>query len=339
MDIKTKKNLTGKDKAAILFLTLDKDVTEKILGSLDQDEVKDISITMASLYTVQSEVVEDVYKEFTEKVTDTGSVKGSIEATERFLREHYPDDVVEAIMEDIRGPAGRNMWEKLGNVTPQVLANYLKNEYPQTVALILTKVRSEHAAAVFNLLPKQLREQVVERIIKMGSIQREIIDNVEQTLKREFMSNLNRTQGKDGHFIMAEIFNRANKDIVAEQMGILEAEMAESAEKISKIMFTFEDLSVRVDGFGIQSIIKECDKNDLAKALKGSNDEIKEAFFSNMSERAGNMLRDEIEGMPPIKMKDVEEAQARIISVAKQLSDAGEIVISTGDGGKEQLVY
>ncbi|HJO69010.1 MAG TPA: flagellar motor switch protein FliG, partial [Rhodospirillales bacterium] len=240
------------------------------------------------------------------------------------------DERVGQIMDDIRGPAGRTMWDKLGNVNEAVLANYLKNEYPQTVAVVLSKVKSDHASRVLALLPESYAMEVVTRMLRMETVQKEVLDHVERTLRTEFMSNLAQTARQDSHELMADIFNNLDRNTESRFMGALEERNREAADRIKQLMFTFDDL-IRVDPGGIQTVLRQVDKDQLAMALKGASDEVKELFFTNMSERAGKMMREDMEAMGAVRLKDVDEAQAAIVSAAKALADAGEIVIAGGD--------
>jgi flagellar motor switch protein FliG len=229
------------------------------------------------------------------------------------------------------------MWDKLGNVNEQVLANYLKNEYPQTVAVVLSKIKGDHAARVLSVLPENFAMEVIMRLLRMETVQKDILDGVEKTLRAEFMSNLARTQRQDAHEQMADIFNNLDRSTENRFMSALEERNRESAERIKALMFTFEDL-LRVDPAGIQVLLRQVEKDQLAMALKGASDDVKELFFKNMSERAAKMMREDMEAMGPVRLKEVDEAQANVVSTAKSLADSGEIVIS-GSGEEDELVF
>jgi len=248
-----------------------------------------------------------------------------------------PPEKVASIMEEIRGPAGRNMWEKLSNVQENVLANYLKNEYPQTVAVVLSKIRSEHAARVLAILPDEFAMEVVNRMLRMESVQKEILDKVEQTLRVEFMSNLSTTSRRDAHELMADIFNSFDRQTEARFMTSLEEDNRDAADRIKNLMFTFDDLG-NLDAASIQTLLRTVDKDQLAIALKGSNDSVREFFFSNMSQRAAKLLKDDMEAMGPVRLRDVDDAQAGMVASAKDLAASGEIMISKNKGDDE-LIY
>ena len=240
-------------------------------------------------------------------------------------------------MEDIRGPAGRTMWDKLGNVNEAVLANYLKNEYPQTVAVVLAKIKPDHAARVLALLPENFAMEVIMRMLRMEAVQKEVLDGVERTLRNEFITSLARTARRDAHEMMADIFNSLDRNAENRFMSALEERNRKSAERIKALMFTFEDL-VRIDMAGIQTLLRSIEKDKLALALKGASDPIKELFFKNMSERAGKMLRDDMDSLGPVRLRDVDVAQGLVVQMAKELAASGQIVISEGRD-EDELVY
>ena len=331
------RGLTGQQKAAILMLSIGEDTAMKLFSLMDDDEIRELSQAMAGLGRIDSEMVERLFVEFAEQVSSTGSLHGSFESTERLLLKAMPADRVENIMEEIRGPAGRTMWDKLGNVSEEVLANYLKNEYPQTVAVVLSKIRADHAARVLELLPEEFAMEVVLRMLRMEVVQKEILDGVEKTLRSEFMTNLARTNRRDAHEMMAEIFNNLDRANETRFLAALEDLNRDAAERIKALMFTFEDLT-KLDPTGIQTLLRSGDKSKLGVALKGASEELRDLFFSNMSERAGKILREDMENMGPVRLKDVDDAQTYLVQMAKDLSARGEIVISDG-GREEELIY
>ena len=330
------RRLTGPEKAAVILLALGEDHT-RLWEGLDEDEIKEISQAMASLGTVQANVVEDLMIEFVSGVGGAGSIMGSFEQTQRLLASFMPAEKVEGLMEEIRGPAGRTMWDKLGNVNEVVLANYLKNEYPQTVAVVLSKIKAEHASRVLTALPEDFALECVQRMLRMEPVQREILDKIEQTLRTEFMSNLARTSKRDSHEMMAEIFNNFDRQTESRFVTALEERNRESAERIRALMFVFEDLS-KLDPGGIQTLLRAVEKDQLALAMKGASDSLRELFFSNLSERAAKIMREDMESMGPVRLKDVDNAQMAMVQVAKDLAAKGEIMLA-GQGGDDELIY
>ena len=331
------RKLSGAQKSAILMMAMDEENSTKMFNMMDDEEIKEISTTMASLGTVSSETIERLMVEFVESMSSTGVVVGTYDSTERLLMKALGKERVDSIMEDIRGPAGRTTWDKLGNVNEEVLAAFLKNEYPQTIALVLSKVKADHTARILSVFPDELAMEVMNRMLNMESVKKEVLDGIEKTLRVEFMSNLAKTQRRDTHEVMAEIFNNFDRNTESKFMTMLEERNAESAEKIRNLMFTFEDL-IKIDPTGIQALLRSVDKDKLATAMKGASEGIKELFFKGMSERASKLLREDMEAMGPVRLKEVDEAQMSIVQVAKDLAAKGEIVIA-GDSADDQLVY
>jgi len=304
---------------------------------LDDDELRQLTITMSNLGTVEAETVENLMLQFVGRLSSSGALMGNFDATERLLQQYLPAERVSGLMEEIRGPAGRNMWEKLSNVQEQVLANYLKNEYPQTVAVVLSKLRPEHAARVLAILPEDFALDCVSRMLKMDSVQKEVIERVESTLRTEFMSNLSQTRRRDAHEVMAEIFNGFDRQTETRFMTALEETNRESAERIKNLMFTFDDL-VKLDNGAAQTLLRNIDKDKLAVALKGANEGVRTFFLSNMSSRAAKMLADDMQSLGPVRLRDVDEAQGLLVNLAKDLAAKGEIMISK-NRSDEELVY
>lgn len=331
------KKLNGVQKTAIFLLAVGEDHAAKMFSMMEDEEIKEISHAMSTLGRVSAEIVEQLFMEFSDQMQAGGGIIGSHEGTEKLLLKALGKDRVDDIMEDIRGPAGRTTWEKLGNVNEEILAAYLKNEYPQTVALVLSKISSAHAARVLSVLPEDLALEVVSRMLSMEAIKKEVLQGIENTLRVEFMNNLARTQRRDSYEMMAEIFNNFDRATETRFMGHLEERDTDAAERIRALMFTFEDL-IKIDPSGVQVLMRNIDKDKLAVALKGASENIKSLFFSNMSERASKILNEDMEAMGPVRLKDVDEAQMYIVVTAKDLAAKGEIIIADA-GGEEQLVY
>ena len=323
----TGRKLTGPERAAVLMLALGEQHGAKVWSLLDDDELRELSVVMSTLGTIEASAVEGLLLEFVSRMSASGAVMGNYDATERLLQQYLPPERVGGIMEEIRGPAGRNMWEKLSNVQEEVLANYLKNEYPQTIAVVLSKMRPEHAARVLAILPEDLALDVVNRMLRMEAVQKEVIERVENTLRTEFMSNLSQTRRRDAHEVMAEIFNNFDRQTETRFMTALEDDNRESAERIKTLMFTFDDLT-RLDTGSAQTLMRQIDKDKLAIALKGASEAVRQFFFSNMSTRAAKMLADDMAQMGPVRLRDVDEAQAQLVNLAKDLAAKGEIMIS-----------
>jgi flagellar motor switch protein FliG len=330
------RTLTGPEKAAILMLSVGEDQTTKLFALMGDDEIREISQTMANLGNVASNLVERIFVDFVEQISATGSLTGTYESTERLLLKALGHERVSVIMEEIRGPAGRTMWDKLGNVNEQVLANYLKNEYPQTVAVVLSKIKPEHSGRVLSQLPEAFATEVIMRMLRMEAVQKDVLDDVERTLRNEFFSNLARTNRRDSHELVAEIFNGLDRSTEQRFVAAIEERSQDSADRIKALMFTFEDLS-RLDATAIQTMLRTAEKAKIPLALKGASESLRDLFLAGMSERAGKLMREEISGLGPVRLKDVEEAQSYLVQLAKELAARGEIVIVESE--EDELVY
>jgi flagellar motor switch protein FliG len=328
--------LSGPEKAAVLMLALGESAAARLFELLDLDEIKEISQTMSLLGRVDAALVEQLLSEFGASLGRAGGVLGSFDATERLLARFLDSGRVNAIMDEIRGPAGRTVWDKLGNVNEAVLAAYLRNEYPQTVAVVLSRIGPGHAAKVLASLPDEFAIEVVMRMLKMDVVQKEVLADVERTLRAEFMTNLARTSRRDNHELMAEIFNFLDRATETRFVTMLEERNKEAADRVKALMFTFEDLA-KLDAAGIQTLIRTVGNDRLAIALKGASERLRDLFFANMSERGAKILREEMASMGPVRLRDVDEAQQTIVNSAKELAAAGEILIA--DGKEDELVY
>ena len=331
----TTASMSGAEKAAVLMLALGEEQCSKLFEMMHEEEIREISFAMTQLGSISAELVERLCLDFSNDIGNAGTIVGSFDSTERLLQKTLPRERANQIMEEIRGPAGRTMWDKLGNVNEAVLANYLKNEYPQTVAVVLSKVRSDHAARVLGLLPDGFAMEVIMRMLRMESVQRDVLDSVEKTLRSEFMSNLARSTRRDSHELVADIFNNLDRQVEARFMSVLEDRNRDAADRVKALMFTFDDLA-RLPPDAIQKLMRVVEKSKLPIALKGASEQIRNLFLSTLSERAGKLLRDEISMLGPIRLRDVDEAQSQIVALAKDLAQQGEIEIN--DNKDEQMV-
>jgi flagellar motor switch protein FliG len=319
--------LPGVQRAAVFMLALGEEQCAQLFSMMHEEEIKDISLAMSQLGSISAEAVETICTDFSQSVTSAGMLVGSFDSTERLLQKSLSRERAAQIMEEIRGPAGRTMWDKLGNVNEAVLANYLKNEYPQTVAVVLGKVRPSHAARVLSLLPDSFAMEVVMRMLRMESVQKDVLDSVEKTLRSEFMSNLARSTRRDSHELIAEIFNNLDRQVEGRFMSALEERNREAAERVKSLMFTFDDLA-RLTPDAVGKLMRAVEKDKLPIALKGASEDIRTLFLGCLSERAGKLLRDEIAALGPVRLRDVDEAQSKIVMLAKELGAQGEIELN-----------
>ncbi len=283
-------------------------------------------------------MVEELLVEFVSGMSSTGAIMGSFEQTQRLLASSCPPRRSTPLMEEIRGPAGRTMWDKLGNVNEAVLANYLKNEYPQTVAVVLSKIKSEHAARVLASLPEDFALECVTRMLRMEPVQREILDKIEQTLRTEFMSNLARTSKRDSHEMMADIFNNFDRQTEARFIAALEERNREAAERIRALMFVFEDLS-KLDPGGVQTLLRAVEQGTAGPGPEGRlGQAARDVLLEHVGTRLARSCARTWKAWARCACKDVDQAQMAMVQVAKDLAAKGEIMLA-GAGGDDELIY
>jgi flagellar motor switch protein FliG len=331
------KKYTGLQRAAALMLALGKEHGAPIWSQLSVEEMKEMSSGIAQLGKIPAPVLEFLLTKFTSELTSKTSLHGSYDSIENLLEGMIPEDRVSEIMQDIRGPSGRTMWDKLTNVNESLLAGYLKHEYPQTIAVILHKLSSDHAARVLAELPRDISVDVVMRMLRIDTVQKDILAQVEDTLKNEFMSNLSRSQRRDPYETMAEMFNALDRATEEEMLGALDETAPDAAARIRALMFTFEDLA-NLTSKSIQVLVKNADKREMALALKGASEEMKQLFFSAMTERAAKLLRDDMVAMGPVRARECEEAQGALVRLAKSLADKKQIML-VDPKSEESMIY
>ncbi len=329
-------DLSGPEKAAVVMLALGQETSQPLWRSFDEDELREVTLAISNLGAVTAEVVEELLFEFVGRLSTAGPITGSLDSARRFLQGVLPDDKVASILDDVQGPAGKTMWDKLANVNERVLSGYLKNEHPQTIAVILSRITPDHAARVIAALPGMLGEEVIGRLLSLGHVQKEALDQIERTLRTEFMATLSRQEDRDPAEAVAEIFNHFDRQTERRHMSALEMKNPAAAVRIKSLMFVFEDL-LRLDAKDMQVLLRHLDKSALAAALKGATEDVRRHFLNNMSERAGNFLRDDIDILGPLRLREIDAAQAKIVETARTLADQGEIHFSkTSD---EEFVY
>ena len=333
----TVNDMDGPQRAAVLLLLLGEKYGGPIWAMLEEDEVKKVSLAMAQLGSIDAKTVEALMADFISRLTSTGAVTGSLDRTEELLNKIFPADQVAAIMGDIRSASGKRMWQRLSHIDPEILANYLRNEYPQTVAVILSRLRADHTARVLSIFPDDFAIDVINRMLKMEAIQKEALEHIEETLRTEFVTTISQASRRDAHELMAEVFNAFDRQTESRFLSALDETNRGASKKIRDLMFTFDDLT-KLDPGSVQTLMRHVDKDALGKALKGANEVVRAFFFSNMSTRAAKNLQEEMASMGPIRLKDVDAAQTKLVTLAKELADKGEIMISK-NRAEEELVY
>lgn len=335
--VKDLSDFSGIQKASVVMMSLEEDVAAKVFSLMTEDEIRNISRAMSSLGSIDSSTTNQLISEFSSKLSSGRDIIGNSENTQKILARALGEENASAVMGNLNGPQGVDTWDKLNSLNEEILASFLRNEYPQTAALVLSKIRSSQAARVLSIMPDDLSMDIIQRMLTIEPVKDEILQEIERTLQQEFMSNLSSGEEVDSFEMMAEVFNNFDRNTETKFFDLLEASDNESAEKIRELMFTFDDL-IKVDNAGIQRLISKADKDKLVIALKGANDGLRELFFNNMSERAVKIMKEDMESAGPVRIKDVDEAQMSVVTTAKELVDAGEIVLQD-DSSDEELIY
>ena len=312
------------DKAAIVLMSLDEDHAHQIVSRLDEQELRKVGRAMVTLGQADASVVEAIIAEFGMTLGRVVNLRGGPETAARLMRRVLPPAKAAEVLDDITS-SGSDVWAKLAQLQPQTLAGYLLNETPQAVAVILTRLPAAHAAQVFAALPADRLGEIAARMVRIGGVHGAVLADIEETLRREFVGDTSRATG-DSAAVLAGVLNCADKATVDMVLGRLEADDPQTAARVRRLMFTFEDL-VRIDRATFGTLVSECAADRLPIALSGAPKELSELFLSSMSERAGNMLREEIENLPTQRKRVVEEARSEIVILAKRLADEGRIFI------------
>ncbi|MBY0533628.1 MAG: flagellar motor switch protein FliG [Rickettsiaceae bacterium] len=326
--------LTGSQKVAIVLLSLSDENATRIFSLMSEDEITDISHAMSHLGAVSPDVIDSVMDQLAGGLTGDSMFLGNLHSTERLLEKILDKDRVSALMDEIRGPQGRNTWEKLANVNEELLALYFRNEHPQTAALVLSKISPDHAAKVLSNLPDGFAFEIISRILSIGSVKKEVLERVERILRAEFISSVGKTQKYDSFEMLAEIFNNLDRNSESKFMTMLEANLPDAAAKIKDMMFTFDDL-IKIDSKGIQRLLRDVEKSRLTLALKGAPDEVKNVLFSSMSQRAAKIIEEDLMALGSVRVKDVDAARGDVVAVAKKLIEAGEIDVALNSNDDE----
>lgn len=330
------KELSGKQKAAILLMSMDVEVASKVFKELDMGEVESIALEITNLKDVPANVVEDVIEEFYELMqASTLMLEGGLDYAQLLLERTYGPERAREIVEKIKVLTTVRGFNILKKADPAQLANFLSKEHPQTIALILSHLPPSQAADVLQEFPEELRSESILRIASIGKVSPALVSEIEQVVDQIAESTLSQNlAAAGGTQIVASILNKSNNAIAKAMLENIEEKNFDLASEIKRLMFLFEDI-VQIDDRGIQRILRDVDKRDLALALKVSDDKIKNKIFKNMSERAAAVVKEELEFMGPVKLKEVEQAQIRIVDIVKQLESDGEI--SIGGRGKEDI--
>lgn len=319
-------SLDDAKRAAVLLLTLTEENAAKIFNCLDDNEIREISHNIASLGKVESNIISQVVFNFIKEINESMTIVGNLPKLERFLEKSFDKDKVNSILEDIKGPMGFSVWDKLANMNERALVNFLKHEYPQTVALILSKLPPVKASKILSMFSDNFSFEIIKRILDMDSVNRQVLSKLEKTLKNELISDFARDQLSDNDQVVADIFNNFDRKNEGKFMQMLEEFNPQTSMRVKKYMFTFSDL-LHLLPSDIQTLIRTVNKTFLPIALKFASDELREYFISNMSQRAAKILIEEIDSLGEITEAEEDNARRKIVNTAKNLMKSGAIRI------------
>jgi len=332
------KSMSGKEKAAILLIALGPDKSSKIFAHLSDDEIEELTLEIANMRRIEKDEKESILDEFyqvclAQEFISEGGIGYAKEVLEKAMGSQKALEIINKLTASLQV----RPFDFVRKAEASHLLTFIQNEHPQTLALILSYLNPSQAATILSSLPQEKQADVAQRIATMESTSPEVIKEVELVLEKKLSSMVTQDYASTGGIqAIVDILNAVDRGTEKFIMETLEIQEADLAEEIRKRMFVFEDI-INLDSVSIQRFIREIDNSELSVALKGSTDEVKEIIFANMSKRMAEMLREDMEFMGPVRLRDVEEAQQKIVNVIRKLEEAGEIIIARG-GGDEIIV-
>ncbi|MEO5377322.1 MAG: flagellar motor switch protein FliG [Magnetococcus sp. DMHC-6] len=329
-----KKNakLTGKEKAAVLILSLADEDAQKLMEGLQEDEIRELSRTIVRMGTLPQELVSQVRQEFLDRFENQlFDIRGGMNRVKDLVMKALGKEKGRHLLKELQQGPKNTPWEILNSMEPTLVASFLSNEHPQSIALVLSQIQTEQASFVIDYLPADVQQEVIYRMAKLGNLPPGALEDIEESLLTELDAlgatrGLYTQEGGGGVKKVAEMLNMMSRETSDKLLAFLDEEDNPLAEEVRKEMFLFEDLLL-MDDKSFQTLLREVSNDDLLSALKGADDRLKEKFFGNMSERAAEMLREDLEMMGPVKVTDVEQAQQMILKEARRLEAEGSIVI------------
>ncbi|MFZ0391798.1 MAG: flagellar motor switch protein FliG [Calditrichia bacterium] len=330
--------MSGRRKSAILLISLDEETAAEIFKHLSEKEIEKLSVEIAELDSVRSKSINHINEEFYKLLRAREYIaRGGLEFAQAVLEKAFGINEAKDLIEKVKSATQVRGFSTLKKADSSQLVNFLIKEHPQTVALILSHLTPDQTAEVLAEFPEELRVDVAYRIATLGKISpqllreiEEVVDGLAETVISEDMSKTGGTKS------LAEILNKANKMTERSILNYFEEFDPEMASQVKSLMFVFEDI-VMIDDRGIQKILKQVDKKDLSMALKAADENVKVKIFKNMSDRAAQLLKEDLEFLGPVRLKEVEESQRRIIEIIKQLEDDGDIFV-TGRGKDDDII-
>jgi len=331
------KGLKGREKAAMLLVSLGPEVASKVYKNLDESTIEMLTMEIAGLRKIQSSQREEVLREAQELLlAKEYMTQGGVDYAKKLLEASLGPERAQEILRRITASLQVRPFDFIRQTDPQQILAFVQNEHPQTIALIISYMEPKQAAQVMGGLPPNLQVEVAKRIASMERVTPEVLREVERVLERKVSTVLSQDFTIAGGLdALVAIINNADRATERNIMEKLEEEDPELAEEVKKRLFVFEDI-LGLDDRSLQRVLRDVDMKDVALALKGASEALREKFFKNLSKRAVEMLKEDMEYMGPVRVRDVEEAQQKIVNVIRALEEAGEIVIARG--GEEELI-
>ncbi|MDQ0299130.1 flagellar motor switch protein FliG [Salibacterium salarium] len=328
-----KDSMTGKQKAAMLLISLGPDVSAQVYKYLSEEEIEKLTLEISNVRKVDSTTKDNVLEEFHQiAIAQDYISQGGIGYAKSVLEKALGEDESMQIINRLTSSLQVKPFDFARKADPAQILNFIQNEHPQTIALILSYLESEQAGQILSELPQEVQADVAKRIAVMDSTSPEIVNEVENILEQKLSATVTQDYTEAGGIeAVVEVLNGVDRSTERTILDSLEIQDPELAEEIKKRMFVFEDI-VTLDNRSIQRVIRDVENEDLQLSLKVSSDEVKELVFNNMSQRMSETFQEEMEFMGPVRLRDVEESQTRIVAVIRRLEEAGEIVISRGGG-------
>jgi flagellar motor switch protein FliG len=332
------KVLSGRQKAAILIISLGSDLSSSIFRNLKEEEIEQLTMEIANARKIGSDKRDEVFEEFYQMcLASEYLAQGGIEYAKDVLERALGNQKAMEILHRITASLAVRPFDFVRKTDPAHLLNFIQGEHPQTIALIMAYLEPEKAAIILSALPQERQADVARRIAVMDRTSPEIIKEVEQVLERKLSTLVpQEVTSAGGVQAIVQVLNRVDRSTEKTIMETLEIQDPELAEDIRRLMFIFEDI-IQLDDRSIQRVLREVDSHDLALALKGSSEEVSDKIMRNMSKRASELLKEDIDFMGPVRLRDVEEAQQRIVASIRRLEEAGEIIVARG-GGDDVIV-
>lgn len=338
MVAKKEKELSGKQKAALLLISLGPEVSASVYKHLNEEEIEKLTLEISGVKRVEPEVKEEIIEEFhTIALAQDYISQGGIGYAKTVLEKALGNEQALAIINRLTSSLQVRPFDFARRTDPAQIFNFIQNEHPQTIALILSYLEPQQAGTILSSLPQEVQADIAKRIATMESTSPEVISEIESVLERKLSSTVTQDYTETGGVdAVVEVLNGVDRQTEKTILDALEIQDPELAEEIKKRMFVFEDI-VTLDNRSIQRVIRDSENADLMLAMKVSSEDVKDIIFKNMSQRMAETFREEMDVMGPVRLRDVEDAQMRIVAVTRRLEDAGEIIIARG-GGDDVIV-